>query len=137
MSAGKPESSLGRIARVVLILIGVSPFLPRLLAPVPGLAVLGGAFEAWFAFQCHRESARTLSVLGELLPVCSRCFGIYAGLGLGALVLRPRLGTTMVPGDQGYQGSLFAGDVREIGILDQVEAVPVMPAIGDELAHVV
>ena len=26
-----------------------------------------------------------------MLPVCSRCFGIYAGLGLGALVLRPRL----------------------------------------------
>ena len=27
-----------------------------------------------------------------MLPVCFRCFGIYAGLGLGALVLRPRLG---------------------------------------------
>ncbi len=31
-------------------------------------------------------------VFGDLLPVCSRCAGIYVGLGLGAALLRPRLG---------------------------------------------
>jgi uncharacterized membrane protein len=88
-----PGSNLfGRVVRVVLIVIGVSPFLPRLLAPVPGLSAIGRAFEAWFEFQCHRDMTRTLHLFGELMPVCSRCFGIYAGLGLGALVLRPRLG---------------------------------------------
>jgi uncharacterized membrane protein len=79
-------------ARAVLIVIGVSPFLPLLLGAIPVLHHVGDAFDAWFAFQCHRDQDRSLLVFGTVLPVCSRCFGIYAGLGLGALVLRPRLG---------------------------------------------
>lgn len=84
--------TLGAVARGVLIVIGVSPFLPLLLEPIPVLRSLGHAFEAWFAFQCHREPERSLHVFGHLMPVCSRCTGIYWGLGLGALALRPRLG---------------------------------------------
>jgi uncharacterized membrane protein len=34
---------------------------------------------------------RSLVLGGEPLPVCTRCLGIYLGLGLGALLLRPRL----------------------------------------------
>jgi uncharacterized membrane protein len=88
-----PGPWLGRIVRAALIIVGVSPFLPLLLAKVPLLSYLGGAFDAWFVFQCHREAARSFFVFGHQLPVCSRCFGIYAGLGLGALLLRPRLST--------------------------------------------
>jgi uncharacterized membrane protein len=84
--------ALGAIVRVVFVLIGVSPFLPLLLGGVPVLSAIGDLFERWFAYQCHREPWRSLSVFGHVLPVCSRCTGIYWGLGLGALVLRPRLG---------------------------------------------
>jgi uncharacterized membrane protein len=82
----------GRAVRVALVVIGISPFLPLLLEHLPVLHYLGGAFDAWFQFQCHREAARSFHFFGHQLPVCSRCFGIYAGLGLGAVVLRPRLG---------------------------------------------
>jgi uncharacterized membrane protein len=84
--------TLGSAVRALFIVIGVSPFLPLVLRGVPVLSALGDLFEAWFAFQCHREPWRSLSVFGHVLPVCSRCTGIYWGLGLGALVLRPRLG---------------------------------------------
>jgi uncharacterized membrane protein len=47
--------------------------------------------ERWFTFQCQRDPSRTLHVFGQLLPVCARCSGIYFGLGLGALIMRPRL----------------------------------------------
>jgi uncharacterized membrane protein len=67
--------------------------LPRLLEGVPALEWIGRAFAGWFAFQCHRDPERTLSVAGQLLPVCMRCLGIYVGLGLGALVMRPKLDT--------------------------------------------
>lgn len=83
--------TLGKVVRALLIVIGLSPFLPPLLEGVPVLRHVGAAFDAWFQFQCHREVARSFSLLGHMMPVCSRCFGIYAGLGLGALVLRPRL----------------------------------------------
>jgi uncharacterized membrane protein len=81
-----------RLTRLGLVLVGVSPFLPRLLEGIPGLSALGRALESWFAFQCHRDPLRSLELFGRMLPVCSRCFAIYAGLGLGALVLWPRLG---------------------------------------------
>ncbi|HMR10708.1 MAG TPA: DUF2085 domain-containing protein [Polyangiaceae bacterium] len=72
-------------------MIGLGPFLPWLTQGIPGLSLLGRAFESWFEYQCHREAARSLTIFGQVMPVCSRCFGIYAGLGLGALVMRPRL----------------------------------------------
>jgi len=82
----------GRVTRAVLILIGVSPFIPHLVEGVPVLGPIGAALDSWFSFQCQRDPARTLHFLGRLLPVCARCLGIYLGLGLGAVLLRPRLG---------------------------------------------
>ena len=80
-----------RLTRIALLLVGVAPFLPRLFDGVPGISAIGRALESWFAFQCHRDPLRSFEAFGRVLPVCSRCFAIYAGLGLGALVLRPRL----------------------------------------------
>ncbi len=82
----------GRVTRAVLVFIGVSPFIPHLVEGVPVLGSVGAALDAWFSFQCQRDPARTLHFLGRLLPVCARCLGIYLGLGLGAIVLRPKLG---------------------------------------------
>ncbi len=44
-----------------------------------------------FASVCHRMPERSFSVLGSLLPLCSRCLGLYVGAGLGLLVGRPAL----------------------------------------------
>jgi len=78
--------SLEVAARALLVGFGLVPFLPPLLARVGPLAGAARALDAWFAFQCERDPARMLGVGA----VCARCLGIYAGLGLGALVARPR-----------------------------------------------
>jgi len=82
---------LGTAVRVLLIAAGLSPWLPALASVLPSLDPLASLLEVWFGFQCHRDPSRALTFGGLLLPVCARCFGIYAGLGWGALVLRPRL----------------------------------------------
>jgi hypothetical protein len=33
---------------------------------------------------CHQQAERSLSMSGVPLPVCARCFGLYAGAALGA-----------------------------------------------------
>ena len=76
------QTYFGPFVRALLVTIGISPFLPWLLRDVPGLGYIGQAIDAWFSFQCHRDPARSLPWLGGSLPVCSRCFGVYAGLGL-------------------------------------------------------
>ena len=90
------RARLAPLVRALLILAGVSPWLPSLLSDVPVLGHLGTLVEAWFGLQCHRDPARALTIGPLALPVCARCFGIYAGLGLGALVLRPRLAPKFV-----------------------------------------
>ena len=80
--------------RALLVAVAALPLLPRLSRGVPGLAWLGAWSLRWFALQCQRDPARSLVFVGETLPVCARCSGIYLGFGLGALVLRPRLTPT-------------------------------------------
>jgi uncharacterized membrane protein len=58
---------------------------------VPFAEHLAWPFAEWFAFQCHRDPTRS-ALLGTFpLAVCARCFGIYLGLGAGALILKPKL----------------------------------------------
>ena len=82
---------LGTAVRVLLVAVGLSPWLPVLAGMLPSLEPLASLADGWFGFQCHRDPTRALTVGGIELPVCARCFGIYAGLAWGALVLRPRL----------------------------------------------
>jgi len=35
---------------------------------------------------CHQQDARSLHAGGVRMPVCARCFGLYAGAGAGALL---------------------------------------------------
>jgi uncharacterized membrane protein len=70
--------------RAALVVVGLTPFLPPLLERhAPGVA---NALDAWFRFQCERDPARML----RIGAVCARCLGLYAGLGAGALIARPR-----------------------------------------------
>ncbi len=85
------QTPLATGLRVTLAFVAVAPFVPLLTAGVPGLELVGWLLDQWFAYQCHREAGRSLHLWGAVLPVCMRCFGIYLGLGLGAVVLRPRL----------------------------------------------
>ena len=57
-------------------------------------AVAEGASPRWknlFRFFCHGMPERSLTVFGEAMPICARCFGIYMGLlaGIAVYVLLP------------------------------------------------
>jgi uncharacterized membrane protein len=84
-----------RSVRALLVMVGSSPLWVPFIQDVPGARFVARAFEAWFAFQCERDTGRSLFLRGLPMPVCTRCFGIYLGLLLGALVLRPRLGAPL------------------------------------------
>ena len=90
----KQRDPRARALRVLLVAALLLPFVPRLTRGIPGLSLLGELTLRWFGFQCQRDAARSLVFLGEALPVCARCSGIYLGFGLGALLLRPRLSAT-------------------------------------------
>ena len=60
----------------VLLLAG-APILPR--SVQVGLYAIG-------AMICHQRAERSFHLAGEQLPVCARCFGIYLGAAVGAVV---------------------------------------------------
>lgn len=75
------------MVRSALLAIGALPFISWSLS---GTAA-GEFLERWFRFQCHGRVERSLALAGQMLPVCSRCTGIYVGLAVAALIARPRL----------------------------------------------
>jgi uncharacterized membrane protein len=82
---------LPTLVRGLLLSAGVLPWLVDELSGVFVLHHVSEAVDSWFAMQCHREPERSLWLHSRQLPVCARCLGIYSGLGLGALLMRPRL----------------------------------------------
>lgn len=69
--------------------------LPLLAALLRGLGSADGVVTVLYrayGVQCHQAVARSIALHGVPLPVCARCFGIYLGLGAGALLGWPRLG---------------------------------------------
>jgi uncharacterized membrane protein len=82
----------GRLLGALMLgVFSLSPLLPVLTRHWPAAAPLQRAFELWFDVHCERDPARTAGLWGAPLAVCVRCSGIYFGLGLGALLRRPRL----------------------------------------------
>ncbi len=75
------------LVRAAFISFALLPLLPAAASALPSLALLSRPFDAWFAFQCERDPARTLAGFA----VCVRCYGVYVGLALGALLRRPHL----------------------------------------------
>jgi uncharacterized membrane protein len=81
---------LPRVTRAGFIVLGVLPWiLPLARAALP-LGRAGELLDLIFLPMCHRIPARTLYFAGFPMPLCSRCAGIFAGLALGALIMRPR-----------------------------------------------
>jgi uncharacterized membrane protein len=75
--------------RVGLVIAGLSPFVYPLARPAAPAAV-ASALDTIFALVCHRDPARTLWIAGALMPLCSRCAGIFVGFVTGGLVPLPR-----------------------------------------------
>lgn len=69
-----------------LALTIVAPLLP---VPIAGVAYLAGSLI------CHQLPERSFHISGAQLPVCARCLGIYAGLGVVAMF---RVLCSTVPG---------------------------------------
>jgi uncharacterized membrane protein len=80
-----------KIAFAVLSMIPVSILTASTLC---AWAVANGASERWrllFRFLCHGMPERCLEIFGVPMPICARCFGIYAGLFLGFACFRAAL----------------------------------------------
>ena len=77
-------------ARSSFVLVGFMPWwLPLARATLP-LGPVGQVFDLLFVVLCHRLPERTIEIAGVAMPLCSRCAGIFTGLGLGALIAWPR-----------------------------------------------
>ena len=80
-----------RVTRAGFIFVGVLPWILPLARALLPLGRAGELLDLFFLPMCHRLPERTLTLAGVVMPLCSRCAGIFAGLALGALILRPRV----------------------------------------------
>ena len=80
-----------RIVSAIFALLAVLPWLSALLAGSAYTRHLATVISELYGFQCHQRAARAFTFSGQILPICARCTGIYAGLGLSIWVSRPRL----------------------------------------------
>lgn len=119
------------IVRTLLVLVGLLPFLPGLLEGLPGLSVLGSWIDAWLELQCGRDPDRMLG----FGAACARCLGIYAGLGLGALVARPRIPVTTLLRFACGGLALLALDVGSETLLGRPAWAPLRVATGLAFAY--
>lgn len=89
-SPAEPSSLLPAV-RCALALLGALPWcIPLARSHVP-LGELGAALDRLFVPMCHRVPGRSLALEGVVMPLCSRCAGIFAGVAAGAAIARPRL----------------------------------------------
>ncbi|WP_437598481.1 DUF2085 domain-containing protein [Sorangium sp. So ce590] len=96
-SGGAPPAeppSLLSAARCALALLGILPWCIALARSHLPLGELGAALDRLFVPICHRMPGRSLALEGVVMPLCSRCAGIFAGVAAGAAIARPRLAMT-------------------------------------------
>jgi len=75
--------AVGAVAWVIALV--AAPYLAATARPRrPGLLAAGLVYVAG-SVVCHQRPARTLFLFGNQLPVCARCFGLYAGAAGGAV----------------------------------------------------
>jgi len=89
VTVGRPR---GRFVLVLRVLIAAGAVMVLLLPWLRHLtdASLFDAVEALLGMQCHRLAGRVIQVGSTQMAVCSRCAGIYAGIGIGVGLGRPR-----------------------------------------------
>jgi uncharacterized membrane protein len=100
--------------RGLLLLLGAAPFaLPLALARTAASSPWR-QLDLLFVIVCHQKPERSLAIAGTLMPVCSRCAGIFAGLFTGALFAWPRLSQS-----KGRLGLLAAGALMLLDVVLQ------------------
>ena len=77
LDASRHDGCLNTVFLVILILIAVFSGHGTLLE---------GAVRLAFKPFCHQHADRSFIVLGNVLPVCARCTGFYAGLAAASLI---------------------------------------------------
>jgi uncharacterized membrane protein len=93
--------------------------------------MLGGWIDAWLELQCGRDPERMLGIGSA----CARCLGIYAGLALGALILRPRVPAATLFRFVLAGLALLALDVASEALLDRAAWAPLRVATGLAFAY--
>ena len=92
MSATRPPGGGGWRAAAAAALVAVTAAWAAWLAAAPAVAAADVRPALWAAaaayragaLVCHQQDARSLHVAGVRMPVCARCFGLYAGGAMGA-----------------------------------------------------
>ncbi|TKC99272.1 DUF2085 domain-containing protein [Polyangium fumosum] len=87
--AARAGLTLERVLRGLLCFVGVAPFLAPFARRVTSPET-GELLYLLFAPVCHLKPERTLALAGVLMPLCSRCAGIFAGFVTAGLFPRPR-----------------------------------------------
>ncbi|MDC3979970.1 DUF2085 domain-containing protein [Polyangium jinanense] len=74
---------------MLLCFVGAAPFLAPFARRVTSRET-GELLYLLFAPVCHLKPERTLVLAGVLMPLCSRCAGIFAGFVTAGMFPRPR-----------------------------------------------
>ncbi|HRI63491.1 MAG TPA: DUF2085 domain-containing protein [Polyangium sp.] len=93
------ESRLIFGLRVLGVFLALAPVWVTLVKPILP-ASIGDFLYLLFTPVCHNRPERTLEWFHTLMPLCSRCFGIFLGFGTAGLFPRPKLniGSSLVYG---------------------------------------
>ncbi len=91
MKAAVPKPTARTSLRIALIAFGCLPLLGWIPASTPWLGSLSDLLATALGFACQNDPSRALAPLGEAMPVCARCSGLYFGVGLGAALCAPTL----------------------------------------------
>jgi len=70
---------------LAVVLLWLALILAAPVAKANSLESVSSPIYAFFSYLCHQIDSRSLHLQGEKLAVCSRCFGVYAGLLIGFL----------------------------------------------------
>jgi len=83
--AGRFRRQALRVWAVGLSFVGLwlAAILAAPIAKTSGFGSLSAVIYRFFSFLCHQMPDRSFYIDGEPFGVCSRCFGVYAGLFVG------------------------------------------------------
>ena len=87
------------VLRVVGVILAIAPGLVTLVKPILPASV-GDVLYLLFSPVCHNRPSRTMEWFGTLMPLCSRCYGVFLGFGTVGLLPKPKLsiGASLVVG---------------------------------------
>lgn len=93
------ESRLIVVLRVLGVALALLPGLVTLVKPILPASV-GDALYWIFSPVCHNRPSRTMEWFGTLMPLCSRCYGVFLGFGTAGFFPKPKLsiGTSLLYG---------------------------------------